>query len=54
MEEDDIVYFRQVTCEHGKQEFYTQRNFDILKGFELVYTRCLNCHKIMNLEVKKF
>ena len=54
MEEDDIVYFRQVTCEHGKQEFYTQRNFDILKGFELVYTRFLNCHKIMNLEVKKF
>jgi hypothetical protein len=53
IEEDNLVYFKQLTCEHGKQELYTQRSFDILKGFELVYTRCLNCHKIVSLEVRK-
>ena len=54
MEEDSLVYARQLTCDHGKQKLYTQRNFDILNGFELVYTRCLNCHKIVNLEAKDF
>jgi hypothetical protein len=53
MEEDNIIYAKQITCEHGNQKVYTQRSFDIIEGFELVYTRCLNCHKIVSLEVKK-
>ena len=54
MDEDDLVHARQITCDHGKHKLYTQRDFDVLNGFEFVYTRCLNCHKIINLEAKDF
>jgi len=54
MEEDIMFCTRQLNCEHEKQELYTQRRFDILNGFELNLTRCLNCHKIVELETKKF
>ena len=53
MEEDRLVSFSQVSCDHGKQRRYTQRRFDVLNGFELVLTRCINCHKILALEAKK-
>jgi len=53
MEEDRLVSISQVTCDHGKQRWYTQTRFDILNGFELVLTRCINCHKILAFEVKK-
>jgi len=54
MEKDNLVYARQQCCDHQSQMQYKQRDFDILNGFELTYTRCLNCHKIVNLEAKKF
>jgi len=53
MEEDRLVSISQVTCDHAKQRRYTQTRFDILNGFELVLTRCINCHKILAFEVKK-
>jgi hypothetical protein len=54
MEEDTMFNTRQLNCAHQKQELYTQRRFDILNGFEYNLTRCLNCHKIVELEAKKF
>ena len=53
MAEDRLVSISQATCEHAKQRHYTQTRFDILNGFEIVLTRCINCHKILNLEAKK-
>jgi hypothetical protein len=54
MEEDIMFSTRQLNCIHQKQEMYTQRRFDILNGFEYNLTRCINCHKIVELEAKKF
>jgi hypothetical protein len=53
MKKDRLVSISQVTCDHAKQRHYTQTRFDILNGFELVLTRCINCHKILAFEVKK-
>ena len=53
MEKDQSTWFRQIICNHSNQEQYTQRKFDILKGFELVETRCINCHKILVLKIVK-
>jgi hypothetical protein len=53
MAEDRQVSISQVTCEHAKQRRYTQTRFDILNGFEIVLTRCINCHKILTFEAKK-
>ena len=53
MEEDILFSTRQLNCIH-EQEVYTQRRFDILNGFEFNLTRCLNCHKIVGLDAKKF
>jgi hypothetical protein len=50
---DRLVSISQVTCDHAKQRRYTQTRFDILNGFEVVLTRCINCHKILAFEVKK-
>jgi hypothetical protein len=54
MEEDRLFTERQLNCNHQTEEIYTQRRFDILNGFELTLTRCLNCHKVVELEAKKF
>jgi hypothetical protein len=54
MEEDILFSQRQLTCTHERQKVYSQRQFDMLNGFELNFTRCLNCHKIVELEAKKF
>lgn len=53
MDEDTLVYVTQGTCNHESQKHYAQRQFDILNGLELVFTRCINCHKILRLEAKK-
>ena len=53
MEEDIMFNARQLNCNHQKQELYNQKSFDILNGFEFNLTRCLNCHKIVELEAKK-
>jgi hypothetical protein len=54
MEDDRLFYSSQPKCKHIKQELYKQKRFDILNGFELTFTRCLNCHKIVGLEARKF
>jgi hypothetical protein len=54
MEEDILFNQRQQICVHEKQKVYNQRQFDILNGYELNFIRCLNCHKIVELNVKKF
>jgi hypothetical protein len=53
MEEEAYVTVKQARCVHGKERWYVQRRFDILNGFEIVLTRCINCHKTMEIEVKK-
>ena len=53
MEEGSISSLKSFTCDHIKPRLYTQRQFDILNGFELTFTRCLKCHKVMALEAKK-
>jgi len=53
MDEKELVETGQVNCSH-KQRLYNQRCFDILNGFELNFTRCIDCHKIVSLEAKKF
>ena len=53
MDEERLACVSQVICDHAKQRRYTQRRFDILNGFELIVTKCINCHKVLVLEVKK-
>ena len=54
MENERLTWLKQVTCDHAKQERYVQRCFDILNGFELVETKCVNCHKILSLKIEGF
>lgn len=54
MDTERLVDTGQLNCNHENQRLYTQRCFDILNGFELTFTRCINCHKIVSLEAKKF
>ena len=54
MDKESLVYSGQLECNHEKQRLYTDRRFDILNGFELTYTRCINCHKVVSLDAKKF
>jgi len=53
-EEGLIETSSQLNCNHKENQLYTERCFDILNGFELIFTRCLNCHKVVSLEAKKF
>jgi hypothetical protein len=54
MDKEKLVDTFQLHCDHENQRLYTDRRFDVLNGFELTYTRCINCHKIVSLEAKKF
>ncbi len=54
MQGDEYLTVRQAICEHATHRSYAQRRFDILNGFELNLTRCINCHKTLELDVKKF
>jgi hypothetical protein len=54
MEEDTLFSIRQINCDHQNQKLYTQRRFDILNGFEFNETKCLKCHKIVELKAQKF
>ena len=54
MDEEELVETSQPSCDHENQRLYTDRRFDVLNGFELNYTRCINCHKTVSLEVKNF
>lgn len=50
---ETLTFVNQANCRHEKQMTYTQRKFDILNGFEIIATKCHNCHKILELEIKK-
>lgn len=52
-EEKDAFLVKQLNCNHARERHYTQNRLDILNGFELVLTRCINCHKILCLQTKK-
>ena len=54
MKGDRLTSVYQATCDHAVHRSYAQRRFDILNGFELNLTRCINCHKTLDLDVKKF
>lgn len=54
IDSEQFVSRSQVSCKHLTHRRYTQRKFDILKGFEMVETRCINCHKILDLQIRKF
>jgi hypothetical protein len=53
MNGEKLIFVCQAACDHSMYRSYTQRRFDILNGFELVLTRCINCHKTLKLEAKK-
>ena len=53
MAKEQLPAIRQVDCDHLSCEHYTERRFDILNGFELVETRCANCHKILITKIIK-
>jgi hypothetical protein len=53
MEQEELTSVSQALCDHSKQKHYTQEQFDILYGFSLITTRCLNCHKILDLTIRK-
>lgn len=54
MEEDSLVRQIQSACDHAKERHYIQTQFDMLNGFEITITRCINCHKTLAFEAKKF
>jgi hypothetical protein len=53
MKKASLASVCEAICDHADQRSYTQRQFDILNGFELVLTRCINCHKTLKMDVKK-
>jgi len=54
MDSEKLLENSHLNCDHENQRLYTDRCFDVLNGFELTFTRCIYCHKIVVLEAKKF
>ena len=52
MGEDELMVISNI-CDHYQQRHYEQKRLDILNGFELILTRCINCHKILSLEARR-
>ena len=53
MEQEELTSVSRALCDHSKQRRYTQEKFDILNGFDLTETRCINCHKILDLTISR-
>ena len=53
MDKERLTAVSQLVCDHAKQRRYCMNQFDILNGFEVITTKCSNCHKTLALEVKK-
>ncbi len=53
MDKERLIAVSQLICDHTKQTKYNTSQFDILNGFEIVSTKCSNCHKTLALEVKR-
>ncbi len=52
-EENELFLMNQSNCDHAKERHYVQNRLDILNGFELTLTRCINCHKVLCFQAKK-
>ena len=52
MEEEILISIDQKNCDHWRHRKYTERNFDVLNGFEIIIIRCCNCHKRLQMTVK--
>ena len=52
MGEDELMVISNI-CDHYQQRHYQQKRLDILNGFELILTRCINCHKVLSLEARR-
>ncbi len=53
MDKEELTTMSQLVCDHAKQRKYSINQFDILNGFEIVATKCSNCHKILSLKIRK-
>jgi len=53
MDKERLTAVSQLVCNHARQRRYSISQFDILNGFEIIATRCSNCHKTLALEVKR-
>jgi formate-dependent nitrite reductase cytochrome c552 subunit len=53
MEAEILASVTQVNCKHERHRKYTERNFDILNGFEIIASKCSNCHKTLELTINK-
>jgi hypothetical protein len=54
MEAEILISVNQQKCKHEKHGKYTHRSFDMLNGFEIIAIRCYNCHKTLELTVRRF
>jgi hypothetical protein len=52
MEEEILISIDQKNCNHWEHRKYTERNFDVLYGFEVLIVRCCNCHKTLQMTIK--
>lgn len=53
VEGEMLLPTNQIGCKHSKCRKYVQRSFDILNGFELEAEKCCDCHKILELTIKR-
>jgi len=49
METKILISITQRNCKHEEHRKYVDREFDMLNGFEIIATKCCNCHKILEL-----
>jgi hypothetical protein len=52
MEEEILVSINQKNCNHWEHKKYTERNFDVLNGFEIVIVRCCSCYKTLQITIR--
>jgi len=52
MEEEILISINQKNCNHWEHKKYTERNFDVLNGFEIVIVRCSSCYKTLQMTIK--
>jgi hypothetical protein len=53
LEADILISINQSNCQHEKHRKFIDRTFDILNGFEIIASRCSNCHKTIELRIRK-
>jgi hypothetical protein len=52
LEEEILISINQKNCNHWEHKKYTERNFDVLNGFEIVIVRCSSCYKTLQMTIK--